>query len=213
MVSFRQRTTRDTGGGVIAALFVESNGVYFSDKDVDPWCLERNALNYKGSSKVICHPPCKRWGRYWSGGPSVKVKRLKGNDDNCFAHSLWATRQFGGVIEHPEASHAWHWFGLKRPKIGEWIKADEYGGVTTCVAQGNYGHRARKLTWLYGVDIDQSLYIDWSVPRKVRLDEGFHSKEERLDARKNGVKPIKRLSPKENLATPLDFKNLLKALL
>lgn len=196
---------------MISALFVETNGIYFNDSRVDPWDIERNAFNYKGPNKVIAHPPCKRWGRYWSGGPSSKVKRLKGDDNNAFAHSLWCVRTFGGIIEHPEASHAWEWFGLARPIIGKWIWADKHG-VTTCVAQGNYGHRARKLTWLYMVG-GKELELDWSLPNKERLDEGFHSKEEREIARKNGVKPIKRLSPEENLATPKEFKELLLKLI
>jgi hypothetical protein len=194
---------------LIGALFVETNGVYFNDPKVDPWDINRNAFRYNRDYPVICHPPCKRWGRYWSGGPSCKQKLYKGDDDNAFAWSLWCVRTFGGVIEHPEASHAWRWFGLARPKLGEWIKADDWGH-TTCVAQGNYGHRARKLTWLYLVGEPRDL--DWSLPKKERLDEGFHSKEERQRARESGQKPIKRLSEKENLATPIEFKELLKSL-
>ena len=192
----------------IASLFVETNGIYFSDAMIDPWDIERDAFKYKGPHPVIAHPPCKRWGRYWSGGPSAKIKRIKGADDNSFAHSLWCARTFGGVIEHPEASHAYEWFGIKRPVLGGWIKADNWG-YTTCVAQGNYGHRARKLTWLYVVN-GNLIDLDWSVPKKERLDEGFHSKEERDKARLMGQKPVKRLSEKENLATPRGFKRLLK---
>jgi hypothetical protein len=80
------------------------------------------------------------------------------------------------------------------------------------VAQGNYGHRARKFTWLYAVGCDLP-DLDWSIPKKERLDEGFHSKSERDQARANGQKPVKRLSEKENLATPPYFKELLKSLI
>jgi len=191
----------------ISALFVETNGIYFNDERIEPWDIDRNAQLYDGPNKVIAHPPCKRWGRYWSGGPSAKVKRLKGDDGGCFASALWSVRTFGGIIEHPEASHAWNWFGLKRPMLGLWIKADEWG-YTTCVAQGNYGHRARKLTWLYMVG-GALTNLDWSMPKKERLDEGFHSKQERDTARAQGQKPIKRLSEAENLATPKQFKELL----
>lgn len=193
----------------ISALFVETNGIYFSDPDIDPWDINRNAFNFRGPNKVIAHPPCKRWGRYWSGGPSSKTRLLLGDDANAFAHSLWCVRTFGGVIEHPEASHAWKWFGLKRPELGRWASADNFNGFTTCVAQGNYGHRARKLTWLYA----NSKYLpklNWELPKKERLDEGFHSKEERRQARAQGKKPIKRLSEVENLRTPFIFKMLLK---
>lgn len=200
---------------MITALFVETNGVYFNDPDIDPWDIERDAFDYKGPNKVIAHPPCKRWGRYWGGGPMLHgtSRQLKlGDDDQAFAHSLWCVRTFGGVIEHPEASHAWKWFGLNRPVLGEWEKADEFFGWTTCVSQGNYGHRARKLTWLYVVSPDKPFGLDWSIPKKDRLDEGFHSASERERLRSSGKKPIKRLSAKENLATPEPFKDLLKEL-
>lgn len=59
----------------INALFVETDGVYFNDKRIDAWDINRNAFNCKNGALAICHPPCKRWGRYWSGGPSVKVKK------------------------------------------------------------------------------------------------------------------------------------------
>lgn len=193
---------------MISALFVEKNGAYFNQYNVDPWDIDRDALNYKGPNKIIAHPPCKRWGRYWSGGPSAKIKRLKGDDGNCFAHAIWAARTFGGVIEHPEASHAWQWYGLKKPpKSGGWIKADNWGS-TCCVEQGHYGHRARKATWLYAVNCNLK-ELKWGESEGVRLDEGFHSKEERIAARLKGIIPIKRLSTIDNLRTPGLFKELL----
>jgi hypothetical protein len=61
----------------INALFVETDGPYFGLENIEPWDIERNAFNCKNEAPAICHPPCKRWGRYWSGGPSVKVKILE----------------------------------------------------------------------------------------------------------------------------------------
>jgi hypothetical protein len=69
-----------------------------------------------------------------------------------------------------------------------------------------------KLTWLYVVSPEEPMDLDWSIPKKDRLDEGFHSKQERIQARANGQKPVKRLSAKENLATPREFKELLISL-
>jgi hypothetical protein len=61
-------------------------------------------------------------------------------------------RAFGGVLEHPEASHAWRRFGLlPPPRNGGWVAAGDMIGWTCCVEQGHYGHRARKATWLYAV--------------------------------------------------------------
>jgi hypothetical protein len=90
----------------------------------------------------------------WFGQPlTVKltgVRKKKGDDGGCFAAALAAVRQWGGVLEHPWGSHAWPHFGLARPaRSGGWIKADDQGGWTCCVEQGQYGHYARKPTMLY----------------------------------------------------------------
>lgn len=195
----------------IAALFVETNGVYFGLDNVDPWDVTRDARMYVGPHRVVAHPPCERWGRYWGGGPSARVKRIKGDDDGCFRAALDCVRVFGGVLEHPEASHAWNEFGLIRPpKSGGWIRADGEGW-TCCVEQGHYGHRARKATWLYYVG-PQPRELIWGPSQGERLDEGFHSKAERDAARAAGAKPRKRLSRAENVATPLPFRDLLLSL-
>ena len=192
----------------VAALYVLRDGPYFGIEGIEPWDEGRDARLYVGPYKVIAHPPCARWGRYWSGGPSAKEKKLLGNDGGCFAHALWAVRTFGGVLEHPEASHAWRYYGLtKPPKSGGWIKADEYGGLTCCVEQGHYGHLARKATWLYAVNCF-NLRFKWGpAPKVLRLDEGFHSKEERARAIKTGVG--KRLSKRQREETPLAFRDIL----
>ena len=58
--------------------------------------------------------------------------------------------KWGGVLEHPEASKAWPFFGLTTPPCdGGWISAGDWQGWTCRVEQGWYGHRARKATWLY----------------------------------------------------------------
>lgn len=200
---------------MIAALFVETNGIYFNDPDIDPWDINRNAMNYPGPHKVIAHPPCKRWGRYWGGGPMLHGtdKQMKlGDDSGMFAKSLWAVRTFGGVIEHPEASHAWAYYGLnKPPRKGGWIKADNYDGWTCCVAQGWYGHRGQKLTWLYAVGTKRPELKWGKCPGKQLLEDGFHSKEERARLVKTGI--CQRVSVKQRTATPQEFKDLLKGLL
>lgn len=194
---------------MIAALFVETDGVYFGLPDVDPWDEQRDARLYAGPHPVVAHPPCQRWGRYWSGGPSAKVRRRKGDDGGCFASALASVRRWGGVLEHPADSSAWSHFGLTRPpRSGGWIMADFVGGWTCCVEQGHYGHRARKATWLYahGVALPS---LRWGPSRGERLDEGFHSAAERREARARGVTPRQRLSTAENLATPIPFRDLL----
>lgn len=206
----------------IAALFVESDGVYAGLPDVDLWDKARDARTYRGPHPVVAHPPCERWGRYWGGAPKTWPRLIQGNDGGCFATALHAVRIFGGVLEHPEGSHAWRWFNLTTPpRDGGWIKADWLGGWACCVEQGWYGHRARKATWLYanGVDVPS---MNWgSAPGDfVHLDEGFHSAEERQIWRETGVatpyikRAIKtgscqRLSKRQRAATPIEFRDLL----
>lgn len=179
---------------MIAALFVETNGIYFDREDVDPWDLKRDARKYDGPFAIVGHPPCQRFGRYWHGGPSAKKKLFIGTDDGCFKAALRAVRTWGGVLEHPEASHAWRLFGIvKPPRKGGWVRADDFGGYTCCVEQGHYGHRARKATWLYAVDIDL-LVLKWGPSAKnIRLDDGFHSKKERALF----MKPPKNITPQQ----------------
>ncbi len=195
----------------IAALYVLTDGPYFGLEKVEPWDLPLDARLYQGPHKVIAHPPCQRWGRYWSGGPMLAgtaKQKLLGDDMGCFAQALWAVRTFGGVLEHPEASKAWPWFGLnKPPQKGGWVKADDFGGMTCCIAQGKYGHPAQKLTWLYANKI-RFQRLKWGLaPNRMRIEEGFHSKKERARLIKTGV--CQRLSKRQREVTPLKFRNML----
>lgn len=195
---------------MIAALFVASNGPYFNCPNVDPWDELRDARTYSGPYPVVAHPPCERWGRYWFGGPSVKVKKQKGDDGGCFKSALESVRIYGGVIEHPAATHAYAHFGISRPNPkGGWTLAGDGIGKVCHVEQGNYGHPARKATWLYVIG-KYLPELKWGPSdAKQRLDEGFHSTKERQEARARGVPPLKRLSEKQKIYTPEEFKAVL----
>lgn len=197
---------------MIAALYVQTNGCYFGLPDVDPWDEPRDARRYAGPWPVVAHPPCQRWGRYWSGGPSARVRRELGDDGGCFAAALHSVRRFGGVLEHPEASHAWRHHGLiPPPRKGGWVAAGDDHGWTCCVEQGAYGHRARKATWLYAVGTSLPI-LTWRSPAQhVRLDRGFHSTAERAAAAPSVLR-APRLTTAENIATPLPFRDLLLAI-
>ena len=76
------------------------------------------------------------------------------------------------------------------------------------MAQGFYGHRARKMTWLYAVTELKPPELQWGKPSGLaRLDDGFHSKEERRRAVRTGVR--QRLSANQRKATPLAFRDVL----
>lgn len=193
---------------MIAALFVDANGVYSNLPGVDVWGIARDARRYTGPHPVVAHPPCERWGRYWSGGPSAAVRRLKGDDSGCFTAALDAVRKYGGVLEHPEASHAWRAHALRSPpKCGGWVAADFIGGWTCCVEQGHYGHRARKATWLYAFGVVLPSLIWGPSGKRERLDQGFHSAAERRRSIRTRI--CQRLSKKQRSATPIEFRDLL----
>ena len=195
----------------VAALFVQDGGTYYGLPGVDPWPEARDARLYDGPWPVVAHPPCERWGRYWSGGPSAKVRRKLGDDDGCFASALASVRRWGGVLEHPEASHAWAHHGLlKPPRGGGWVSAGIFGGWTCCVEQGAYGHRARKATWLYACQVDLP-ELDWGrAPGEfMRLEPGNRSTAEGRRKRAQGAAPIARVTTRERAATPIPFRDLL----
>jgi hypothetical protein len=197
------------GAPRLAALFVMADGPYSQVPGLDLWHAARDARQYPGPAPVVAHPPCERWGRYWFGGPSCKVRKVKGDDNGCFAAALASVRKWGGILEHPAASAAWAHFGLaKPPRAGGWVKADDFGGWTCCVDQLHYGHRAQKATWLYAFGCQLPELIWGKSVGGIRLDEGFHSAAERK-VRKRYSGKLERLSKRQRLETPPAFRDLL----
>jgi hypothetical protein len=199
---------------VIAALFVDASGSYAGLPNVDLWDKERDARRYDGPFPVVAHPPCQRWGKMWMGSPGAIARgfarKEKGDDDGCFEAALNAVRKFGGILEHPERSHAWEAFGLKEPpRSGGWVSADFDGGWTCRIEQGFYGHWARKPTWLYAVDCDLPS-LEWGITKWEPDAE--------LVAR-IGLKKAKKLGEvssrgggtdsKARIGTPIPFRDLL----
>lgn len=147
---------------MIAALFVQTGGVYFGLPNVDPWDEPRDARRYPGPYSVVAHPPCARWSTL------AYVNRARygipiGSDDGCFASALASVRRHGGVLEHPRNSIAFTHFSLGKPKRGSWQRIDHDEWITE-VAQRNYGHRANKFTWLFRKG-PKPPDLDWSAPK------------------------------------------------
>lgn len=199
---------------MIAALYVETNGCYYGLQGVEPWDQERDARRYAGPWPVVAHPPCQRWGKLWAGQPlHIKLtgeRKTKGNDGGCFAAALHAVRIFGGILEHPDGSQAWQWFGLTiPPRAGGWVKADWLGGWTCCVEQGRYGHYARKPTRLYafGCELPE---LDWGIGES-RLDPAVVARMGLARAKRlgevGGRGGGKDSAPR--IGTPLPFRDLL----
>ena len=193
----------------VAAIYVIENGPYFGLPGVEPWAApSRDAREYAGPWPVVAHPPCKRWGRYWDGGPSKCARRKLGDDDGCFAAALASVREWGGVLEHPEASHAFPAFGLnKPPRWGGWVVAGDGLGWVCCVEQGHYGHRARKATWLYAVGTELPSLIWGPSEAVIGAGEVYATEAERKRAKKTGA--VQRMGQRERAATPAPFRELL----
>lgn len=147
---------------MIAALYVEPDGIYAGRPDVDPWCEARDARHYAGPHPVVAHPPCQRWGRFWHGSTRKPHQYRLGDDGGCFEAALRAVRTYGGVLEHPADSRAWLHFGLVAPeRHAGWQSAGDLMGWTCYVEQGHYGHMSRKPTWLYACRTALP-ELDWS---------------------------------------------------
>ena len=181
---------------MIAALFVETNGVYYGLPDVDPWDKERDARKYAGPWPVVAHPPCQLWVNF----AALNFKRYggehnrPGNDGGCFEAALYVVRRWGGVLEHPAGSKAWKAHGLYAPVPGQWI-SDAPGWVAE-VWQSAYGHQARKRTWLYYVGYNAPPELDWRRPAGTHQVGWF-----------DRIKPT--LSKKAASATPPAFRDIL----
>jgi hypothetical protein len=185
---------------MIAALFVETNGVYFGLDNVEPWDTTRDARLYAGPHRVVAHPPCSTWCQL----AYINQKRYGhkvGDDGGCFESALRSVRTFGGVLEHPAFSYAWPAFGLPRPPRVGWQKSS-CGGWVAQISQGAYGHRARKLTWLYYVG-DDPPSLNWNVPEPT-AQVSF--------CKNHGNSSLPRLSKKEAKRTPIAFRDLLVSL-
>lgn len=190
---------------MIAALFVETGGVYFEDAWIDAWDVGRDARQYAGPWPVVAHPPCEKWGKMakvnyvrWGG-----EHNRPGNDGGCFAAALRAVRTYGGVLEHPAKSYAWEAHGLTKPKGIGWQRCAS-GGAVCEVWQSAYGHRANKATWLY--------YHGHLPPTQLRWERPIGSHQVGFQDQRGKARNKPTLGRKEAKATPREFRDALIAL-
>lgn len=145
---------------MVAALFVEREGAYWSLDGVDPWDEARDARTYAGPWPVVAHPPCQRWS-VLSGMCETRYGYKRGDDGGCFMAALDSVRRFGGVLEHPAYSAAWDAFALPLPvRGGGWVSRMGDPGWSAWVDQGWYGHPLKKPTWLYAAGVDLP-HLQW----------------------------------------------------
>ncbi len=185
---------------MIAALYVDENGIYSGRPDVDAWGESRDARLYAGPHPVVAHPPCSRWCRLAKFVESRYPAFRVGDDGGTFAAALAAVRKWGGVLEHPAWSMAWAAHGLTAPASRGWYR-DIDGGWCCEVAQAAYGHRATKRTWLYYVGTKPPAPLNWGAPRGTMVVGHCKRSYGGKIFRANG----KRMSAREAAATPPQF--------
>lgn len=182
----------------VAALFVETDGCYFSS-GIDAWDINRDAKLYDGKLPVVAHPPCQLWGNMafvnyarWGGEHNKPF-----NDRGYFKSALDNVNRCFGVLEHPAKTRAFKFYGIEKPKSIGWTKHDNYWVCE--VWQSAYGHRANKATWLYYVGKNKPFELNWERPK------GTHQIGFQDQRGKSKNKPT--LSKKEANATPISFRD------
>lgn len=136
----------------VSVLYVDPRGPY-PKLVADWWDEARDARNYAGPNLIVAHPPCGPWG-------SLKHLCLHQPKD-LGPIAVEQVQRWGGVLEHPQHSGL---FAFKQlPTPGQ--LPDRFGGRTIEIEQVDYGHVARKPTWLYIVGSPRS--IRWGEPGKV----------------------------------------------
>lgn len=126
----------------VTALFTRKDSIYrYLLSDV--YDKERNALNYQGTNPVICHPPCRSWGRLRGQANYIK------EEHEMALFAVEKIRKNGGILEHPVSSKL---FGNVLPYPGT---KDQFGGYSICIDQFWFGHPCKKKTLLYICHIDE----------------------------------------------------------
>jgi len=181
---------------MVAALYIDERGPYPALLGPEHcYGITRDARLYDGPGPVVAHPPCGPWG---------KLKHLyRGAEHDCAVRALAQVRAFGGVLEHP--AHSLLWRASELPRPGE--PADRFGGYSLEVCQCNWGHVARKRTWLYLVGVPRSALT--FPPERTPTHWASGSR----DAPRGPVPPgIKVCSAQQRRRTPPDFARWLIAL-
>lgn len=194
-----------TRHGLVAALFVEPDGVYADVPLVDLWPEARDAREYAGPFPVVAHPPCARWSRL-AGFTEARWGYKRGEDGGCFAAALESVRTWGGVLEHPAYSAAWDRFNLPEPTWrGGWTLGLD-GGASCYVEQGRYGLPVKKATWLYayGVELPE---LRWGYTSDGEGDAANQNEWGGMDAWRDHSGGQRAAS-----GTPLEFRDALLAI-
>lgn len=195
----------------VAALYVDPRGPY-PGLICDHWDAARDARLYVGPHPVVAHPPC---------GPYSKQRHnYRGAEHDCAPRALEQVRAFGGVLEHPAESKFWDDAGLSKPKPTDNVwpglrasMSDGYG-FTVEVNQVEWGHVARKPTWLYVVGTSWGHVADLFAMRPYPGRAPTHWCSGNRNNKNGGSVPegIKVCSAQQRRRTPRAFAEFLLAL-
>lgn len=144
----------------VAVLFARSDSHYKTMPDCEVYDMRRDARTYDGPWPVVAHPPCRAWGRL------RHMANPRPDERNLARLAVALVREFGGVLEHPQASTLWP--AQRLPAPGQ---RDDMGGWTLGITQHWWGHRATKATLLYIVGCEPA---DIPPLPELRLGEGTH---------------------------------------
>lgn len=150
----------------VSVLYVDPRGPY-PKLVADWWDEKRDARLYAGPNPVVAHPPCSAWCQL-APLNQHRYGHKVGADAGCFSAALASVRAFGGVLEHPAYTYAWRAHGLIDPVLGAWCRCLD-GGWVTVVSQAAFGHRARKLTWLYYFGNSPPAVPSWDIPAHTAI--------------------------------------------
>jgi hypothetical protein len=144
----------------VAVLFAREDSFYKTIPSCDVFDIKRDARNWAGGCPVVAHPPCRAWGRL------SHMAKPRHDEKDLARFAVRQVREWGGVLEHPNASKLWADQQLPTPGQGK----DEFGGWTLAITQHWFGHRAEKKTLLYIVGCEK-----WEVPPiPMQLGEASH---------------------------------------
>lgn len=120
-------------------LFAREDSSYKKRSNWDVYDKQRNALKYSEKKPIVCHPPCRSWGKL-----SHLASRASVSETNLALWSIKKIRKYGGILEHPSGSRL---FNKYLPDVNHF--PDVYGGFTILIDQYDFGHVAHKMTKLY----------------------------------------------------------------
>lgn len=205
----------------VAALYVDRHGPYPGLPGVDAWFIDgrraeqtrlgfpesfqfhRDARLYDGPFPVVVHPPCGPWGR-------LRHLSERPEDAELAFRALEQVRAFGGVLEHPAGSLFWD--AAELPDPGR-TRSDRYGGRSIRAAQSDWGHVARKWTWLYLVGVPDAALTPPPFPGRTPTHWISGSRGEGSSRAGTAVPPgIKVCSAEQRRRTPPAFAHWLISL-